>query len=145
VVALLDVNVLIALFDPDHLHHAASHAWFARNRGHGWATCPLTENAMVRILSNPSYPGSRTTLEDAASRLVAFCSDSRHVFWPDSISLHGTNQFRWRQVRGHRQLTDVYLLALSVANKGRLATFDIAISVKAVTGASSDNLELLAA
>ena len=52
--SLLDVNVLVALFDPDHVHHEAAHVWFAATRGAGWATCPLTENGVVRVLSNPS-------------------------------------------------------------------------------------------
>jgi uncharacterized protein len=145
VIALLDVNVLVALFDPAHLHHEAAHAWFARNRSHRWATCPLTENALVRVLTNPSYPGGRTTVEDAASRLRTFCSDRLHLFWPDSMSIRNAGRFRWNHVQGHRQLTDVYLLALSVSNEGRLATFDSTISVRAVQGAAPDSLELLAA
>ena len=144
-IALLDVNVLVALFDPAHLYHEAAHAWFEHNRNQRWATCPLTENALVRVLSNPSYPGSRTTAEDAASRLRTFCSDRLHLFWPDSVSIRDTGRFRWNHVHGHRQLTDVYLLALSVSNEGRLATFDSTISVRAVQGAAPDNLELLAA
>ena len=144
-VALLDVNVLIALFDPVHLYHERAHTWFGQIRSRRWATCALTENALVRILSNASYPGRRTTVEDAASRLHTFCSDREHVFWSDSISVRDSGRFRWRHVQGHRQITDVYLLALSVANEGRLATFDATISLKAVRGAAAENLELLAA
>jgi uncharacterized protein len=144
-IALLDVNVLVALFDPAHLHHEAAHAWFRRNRSARWASCPLTENALVRILSNASYPGARTTVADATSRLRRFCSDRLHVFWPDSVSIRESGRFRWNHVRGHRQLTDLYLLALSVANRGRLATFDSTISLKAVEGAAPANIELLAA
>jgi toxin-antitoxin system PIN domain toxin len=145
VIALLDVNVLVALFDPAHLHHEAAHAWFGRNRSDRWATCPLTENALVRILSNTSYPGQRTTVDDAAARMRTFCSDRLHVFWPDSVSLRDSGRFRWNHVQGHRQLTDVYLLALSVSKESRLATFDSTISLKAVQGAAPQNLELLAA
>jgi toxin-antitoxin system PIN domain toxin len=145
VIALLDVNVLIALFDPGHLHHEAAHAWLGRNRSSGWATCPLTENALVRILSNASYPGRRTTVEDAAARLRTFCERRDHVFWPDSVSVRDAGRFRWNHVQGHRQLTDVYLLALSVSNEGMLATFDSTISLKSVQDAEPRNLELLAA
>jgi uncharacterized protein len=145
VLALLDVNVLIALFDPAHVHHEAAHAWFGHNRGGGWATCALTENAFVRILSNPAYPGRRTTVDDAAIRLRGFCSAQAHVFWADSISVRDRGRFHWNRVQGHRQLTDVYLLALSVSNQGRLATFDSTIPLKAVEGAVLHNLELLAA
>jgi uncharacterized protein len=145
VIALLDVNVLVALFDPAHVHHEAAHTWFGRNRSRRWATCALTENALVRVLSNPAYPGRRTTVEDAASRLRTFCSDRKHVFWPDSISVCDAGRFHWNRVQGHRQVTDAYLLALSVSNRGRLATFDAAISLRAVEGAATANLELLAA
>lgn len=58
-IALLDVNVLVALFDPDHVHHEAAQAWFSANRLHGWATCPLTENRLVRILSHPATGSDR--------------------------------------------------------------------------------------
>src|SRR5713226_6496670 len=51
VIALLDVNVLVALFDPAHVHHEAAHAWFGANRKNRWATCALTENGFVRVLS----------------------------------------------------------------------------------------------
>ncbi len=100
---------------------------------------------MVRVLSNAGYPGRRTTVEDAASRLRTFCSGREHVFWSDSISVRDSGRFHWHHVQGHRQLTDVYLLALSVTNRGRLATFDSTIPVKAVEGAAAPNIELLAA
>jgi toxin-antitoxin system PIN domain toxin len=87
VIALLDVNVLIALFDPAHVHHEAAHVWFEANRESRWSTCTLTENAFVRVLSNPAYPGRGTTVENAVSRLRSFCSAQEHVFWPDSVSL----------------------------------------------------------
>ncbi|HSU89886.1 MAG TPA: TA system VapC family ribonuclease toxin [Sporolactobacillaceae bacterium] len=144
-IALLDVNVLVALFDPAHIHHEAAHNWFGRNRSRRWATCALTENALIRILSNASYPGRRTTVADAASRLQTFCSNREHFFWSDSISVRDSGRFRWKHVQGHRQLTDIYLLALSVANEGRLATFDATISLRAVQDAAAENLELLAA
>lgn len=142
-VALLDVNVLVALFDPAHVHHEAAHAWFGANRKNRWATCALTENAFVRVLSNPAYPGSRTTVDDAASRLRMLCSERSHIFWADSVSVRENSLFRWNHVQGHRQLTDVYLLALAVANAARLATFDSTISLRAVTAAEPRNLELI--
>jgi hypothetical protein len=145
VIALLDVNVLVALFDPSHVHHEAAHAWFGVNQHHRWATCPLTENALVRVLSNPAYPGRRTTMEDAAARLRTLCSNREHVFWPDSISVRERARFQWRHVQGHRQLTDIYLLALSVSYNGRLASFDSTISIRSVEGAKAQNLELIAA
>jgi toxin-antitoxin system PIN domain toxin len=145
VAVLLDVNVLIALFDPAHVHHEAAHTWFGVNRKYRWATCALTENAFVRVLSNPAYPGRGTTIEDAAVRLWTFCSAREHEFWPNSVSLLDRTRIRWNHVQGYRQITDVYLLALAVANQGRLATFDSSISLKAVEGAQPQNLDLIAA
>jgi uncharacterized protein len=145
VVALLDVNLLIALFDPAHVHHEAAHAWLEANREYRWATCAQTENAFVRVLSNPAYPGRGTTVEDAVSRLWTFCSEQEHLFWPDSVTVLDRRRFRWKHVQGHRQITDVYLLALAVSNQGRLATFDSTISLRAVEGAKAQNLELIAA
>lgn len=138
--ALLDVNVLVALFDPDHVHHDPAHAWLAENRGAGWATCPLTENGLVRILSNPSYSGRRTTVQDAVDRLAAFRTSGGHAFWTDSVSLCQEGLFIFPHVSGHHQLTDVYLLALAVQHGGRLATFDRRIRPDAVAGAGPDHL-----
>ena len=143
--ALLDVNVLVALFDPAHIHHEAAHAWFAAHRKNGWATCALTENAFVRVLSNPAYAGARTTIEDAVARLRTFCADPDHAFWSEMRSIRERGLFRWRHVQGHRQLTDVYLLALAVSMRGCLATFDSAISLRAVEGALPSNLALIEA
>jgi toxin-antitoxin system PIN domain toxin len=137
--------VLVALFDPFHVHHEAAHAWFGANRKHLWATCVLTENAFVRVLSNPAYPGARTTVEDAAARLQTFCTERQHIFWTDSVSVREEGRFLWSHVPGHRQLTDIYLLALAVANEGRLATFDSTISLRAVERSEARNLELIPA
>jgi toxin-antitoxin system PIN domain toxin len=139
-VALLDVNVLIALFDPAHVHHEAAHAWFGPNKARGWATCPITENAVVRILSNPSYPGGHSTPTDLAKRLAQFCASGHHSFWEDSVSLCDSRLFRLRHVKGHRQITDIYLLAIAVHRRGRLASFDGGIPLHAVAGARGDHL-----
>lgn len=142
-IALLDVNVLVALFDPTHIHHEAAHRWFGPNRKSGWATCPATENALVRVLTNPGYPGRRTTVADAVSRLRAFCKGPGHSFWPDGVSLRSTTLIRPKHVQGHRQITDVYLLALAVTQGGRLATFDRNISLEAVADALPRHLALI--
>jgi toxin-antitoxin system PIN domain toxin len=136
--ALLDVNFLIALFDPDHVHHEAAHAWFGSHRSSGWATCPLTENGVVRILSNPAYSASAERPGEVARRLASFRDSGDHAFWPDDISLCDSRIFDLGL--GHRQLTDVYLLALAVRRDGRLATFDRSIPGKAVRGARAGHL-----
>ena len=133
-VALLDVNVLVALFDPDHVHHEAAHDWLARNRRDGWATCPLSENGLVRILSNAAYSGVHETAASIRRRLDAFCTSGQHVFWPDEVSLRDRRLFQEAANFSHAQVTDVYLLGLATHKGGRLATFDRRIPVAAVSG-----------
>jgi uncharacterized protein len=143
VIALLDVNVLVALFDPQHVQHEAAHAWFGAHREKGWASCPLTENGLVRVLSQPAYPGRRITPADAVEGLIAFRNSGRHTFWPDTVSVCDGSTFRFQHIAGHRQLTDVYLLALAVEHRGRLATFDRGIRPESVAGAGREHLVVM--
>jgi toxin-antitoxin system PIN domain toxin len=142
-IALLDVNVLIALFDPSHPQHEPAHQWFGRNRKRGWATSSITINGCVRILSNPAYRSVEATPADVILHLRTLCSGESHHFWPDDLSLLDGAIFRPEAVTSHRQVTDIYLLALAVRHGGRLATFDRSISVKSVAGAKPDSLEII--
>ena len=139
--ALLDVNVIVALFDPNHVHHEPAHRWFAEHRSSGWATCPLIENGVVRVLSNPAYSAVAGRSEEIARRLAAFRASGDHVFWPDDVSVCDTTVFKL--TIGHRQLTDVYLLGLATSHGGRLATFDRSIPLGAVPRARPDNLAIV--
>lgn len=141
---LLDVNVLVALFDADHLHHEIAHDWFADHRDEGWATSPTTENGFVRVVANPAYHGTITRLEAVVERLRMFRASGHHHFWPDLVSMSDLTRVRPSYMRGHRQVTDVYLLALAVHMGGRLATFDKSIPVSAVVGASRESLAVIA-
>lgn len=140
--ALLDVNLLVALLDAAHLHHARARAWLEANIGTGWASCPLTQNGCIRILSQPAYPGARPPALIAA-RLAEATGTAWHRFWPDDLSLLDPGVLDWGQVLGARQLTDVYLLALAARHGGRFVTFDRGIPLAAVTGATPRHLELL--
>lgn len=142
--ALLDVNVLVALFDPDHVHHEIAHDWFADARGRGWATCPMTENGFVRVLSNPAYGSPVGRPEDLVARLRTFCGTPGHQFWPETLSLRDEGVFDAARLGGHRYLTDIYLLALAKKHRGRLATFDRSIPHRAVRGSAADLLEVIA-
>ena len=144
-VALLDVNVLIALFDADHSHHEIAHDWFADNRTLGWATCPLTENGFLRVLGNPARGGEVTRVPDLSGRLRTLCSSGHHQFWRDAASLLDETLFDTALVRGHRQLADIYLLGLAVRRGGRLVTFDRRIPLAAVHGATPAALEVVSA
>ena len=140
---LLDVNVLVALFDPGHIHHEAAHAWFAVAREEGWATCPLTQNGLVRVLSNAAYPGRRTTVADAVDRLRRFTGSGGHTGWPDDLSILDPARVDAGHLAGHGEVTDAYLLALAVHDDGTLATFDRAVRREAVVVAKEGHLTVL--
>ena len=141
--ALLDVNVLIALFHPEHVHHQIAHDWFNDQESAGWATCPLTENGFLRILTNPRGPVQEGRAEVFAS-LNALCARASHEFWPDAVSLRDDTLFDPQVHMSYLQLTDVYLLGLSVRMGGTLATFDASIPWRAVRGATRASLTVIA-
>lgn len=142
-VSLLDVNVLVALFDPAHQHHDHAHRWLGRNAKRGWATCQLTVNGCVRVLSNPKYPTVTASPCEVIEHLRAFCSSPHHEFWREGPSLTDESLFRMQVLTGHQMLTDVCLLGLAVRKHGKLVTFDRAIPVRAVLGATPAYLEVI--
>lgn len=139
--ALLDINVVIALLDPDHTFHERAHGWWAANAKRGWASCPITENGVVRIMSNPGYSrAARFTPVDLISRLQTFAEQTNHEFWPDDVSLGDKAVFKAERIHGSRQLTDLYLLALAARHHGKLATFDTGVPLSAVCEAKAESL-----
>lgn len=131
---LLDVNLPIAPIDPTHVGHDAAHRWFAETGGASWATCPLTENAVIRVIGHPKYPnsaGSPAAVAPIVARLQALPG---HAFWADDPSLVASGLVDTDRITTPGQVTDTYLLALAVANRGRLATFDRRLSPQAVRG-----------
>lgn len=140
--ALLDINVLIALHDRDHVHHALAAQWFARNAGKGWASCPLTQNGCLRIMSQPAYPGAQP-LATLILMLQQSTATPFHTLWADDISLLDAAHFHHAHMHGPRQLTDLYLLGLAVKNKACLVSFDLRIPLSAVRGASAKHLVTL--
>ena len=142
-VALLDVNVLVALFDADHVHHELAHDWFADHGREAWATCPTTEAGFVRVLTNPAYQSAELRPATVIALMRRFCASGGHHVWTDAVSLRDAKLFEVSLIRGHRQVTDVYLLGLAHHMKGRLATFDRTIPVKAVVGAKPDLLQVI--
>ena len=142
---LLDVNLLVALFDPDHVHHELAHDWFADNRAGGWATCAFTENGFVRVLSNPSYGAAVGQPVELIHRLKQFCASGHHVFWGEAVSLRDDDLFNPPFIAGHRQISDIYLLGLARKMNGRLATFDRSIPLGAVVGAARNSLAIVSA
>ena len=139
---MLDVNVLISLIDEANLRHLDVAHWFNANYADGWLTCPLTQNGCVRILSQPRYPGA-ISLVEAGERLRTAISTERHQFLADDISILDDTLVDTGRVSGHRQLTDVYLLALAVAHDARLVTLDTRIPISAVRGATGEHLVVI--
>lgn len=123
-VFLLDVNVLIALSWPAHVAHEKVQQWFGRHARAAWATCPFTQTAFVRIISNPAFSPNALTTADAFQLLESNLKHSGHKFWPDDIGvLEATRNFQ-SQIAGHQQVTDAYLMGLASHRKGKLATLD---------------------
>lgn len=137
---LLDVNVLIALLDRHHVHSVAAHHWFSDVRDGPWATCPITENGFVRVVSHPAYRAQAIGTAVAVETLRVFCARDDHVFWPDSISIRSL--LNDSTIVSSAQITDGYLLGLAAGNGGRLATFDRNIPAHAVVDGTAA-LELL--
>ncbi len=137
--ALLDVNVLIALLDEDHSLHARATDWFASHAQNGWASCPITQNGCVRIMSHPVYPNP-LPVRAVIERLTEATSSPLHEFWPDSISLLDAKVADAARIHGPRQLTDIYLLALAVRHDGQFVTFDTSVSSEAVKNAAKKHL-----
>ena len=140
--ALLDVNVLLALLDGDHIDHERATEWLDLEIGAGWASCPVTENGFVRIISQPRYP-SPIPAAQAIELLGEACESEHHEFWPCDVSILDARIVDRCRLLGPRQITDAYLLALATARRGRFVTFDRALSPSSVYGATADQLIVL--
>lgn len=121
---LLDVNVLIALIDPAHIQHDRAHAWFGRSGKKAWATCPLTENGVLRIVGHSRYPNSPGTPAAVAALMAGLLALPGREFWPDDVTLLDSRLVDSARLLDSGQVTDSYLLALATAHSGQLATFD---------------------
>jgi toxin-antitoxin system PIN domain toxin len=133
-VHLLDVNVLIALLDPAHVQHDQAHEWFAEEGAQAWASCPLTQNGLLRIVGHPRYPGSPGSPAAVAHLAAGLFSLPGHEFWPDDVSLLDAALVDATRLLTSAQVTDSYLLALARAHGGRLATLDRRLVASAVRG-----------
>lgn len=137
--ALLDINVLIALLDSDHSLHRPAADWFAAHGDEGWASCAITQNGCLRIMSHPSYPNP-LPISVVADHLREATRNRIHEFWPADVSLLDSARVDTSHIHGPRQLTDVYLLALACKQSGRFVTFDQSVSISAVIDARPKNL-----
>jgi toxin-antitoxin system PIN domain toxin len=140
--ALLDINVLLALLDSDHIDHARAHAWLDDEIGSGWASCAITQNGFVRVISRPRYP-SPVSPTQAIDLLEQACAEPHHAFWPCDVSLLDATAIDRTRLHGPRKVTDAYLLALATHHEGRFVTLDQSVPISAVFGATPANLTTL--
>jgi hypothetical protein len=142
--ALLDVNLVIALLDAGHMFHHRAHAWWAAHARQGWASCPLVENGVTRIMTHPAYSASRRfAVEEVVHALSGFAAATNHEFWPDTLTLRDAKFFATDRIHGGKGITDLYLLALAIRHRGRLITFDQGIVISAVKTAKPKHLLVL--
>lgn len=140
---LLDVNVLIALAWPNHVHHVPARRWFANQSAQGWATTPLTETGFVRVSSNKAVVPAAATPAASLQVLTGLCEQGDHEFWPDSARLLD-EPYDLARLATARQVTDAHLLAVALGRGGRLATFDRGVPELLPT-TLRDHVELLTA
>lgn len=136
--ALLDVSMLLALFDEEHVLHDRAMAWWRDNEGQGWASCPLTQNGFVRVVSQPRHerPIAIGVAVDTIRRQIA---EPGHEFWPDDLSILVPEAIDHSRLLRPKQITDIYLLALAVKHGGRLVTLDRGLTISAVRGARPEH------
>lgn len=133
---LLDVNLMIALIDPAHIQHDRAHDWFAETGSKAWATCPQTQNGVLRIVGHSRYPNSPGTPAAVATLMIGFLALPGHEFWPDDVTLFDARRIQPDRLLESAQVTDTYLLALAAAHHGQLATFDRHLVTDAVPNGS---------
>jgi uncharacterized protein len=143
-VALLDINVLMALAWPTHVHHEPAHLWFAANRGHRWATCPHTELAFLRLSIQPAVVKTACSFADALRALTTSLAVREHQFWPLDYPVSEIQSEIRSRLIGHHQLADGLLLDLTIRRSGKFATFDHRVrSLLPADSAHQSAIELL--
>ncbi|MGF1531338.1 MAG: TA system VapC family ribonuclease toxin [Puniceicoccaceae bacterium] len=140
-ITLLDVNVLIALADSGHPHHATANQFFPQAQLGGWATCPITENGLLRIVGRQKANFDSYSPTLARTLLRGILAKSGHQFCSDEISLMDARIFPVLSASKH--FTDIYLLGLAVKHEGRFATFDHNINASLTPRRTSGNHQIL--
>ena len=143
--ALLDVNVFVALVWPAHEQHGAAHQWLRARPRARWASCPLTQLGLLRLVSNPAFSPDALILADAVTLLGRNTAHPQHEFWPDALPAARAVKALAGGMTGHQQVTDAYLLALAVRRKGCVATFDAGLSALAAAAGLGAHVDLVPA
>ena len=139
--SLLDVSVLISLLDANHEHHAAVMGWWSQSED-PWASCPVTQNGYLRIVTQQGYANT-ISVSEAINKLTQAVSTTAHEFLPDDISLLDTQLVAHQHIQGPKQMTDIYLLALSVSHGARFVTLDKGVSHVTVTQATNASVHVI--
>ena len=121
---LLDVNALIALFEPTHEHYAKAQEWFNSTGDALWGVCPFTEAGLVRVTTNPNVPSGQRSIEEVGLLLADIATHPRYRYWPISDSWSTITAPFADRIFGHQQVTDAFLLGLAIKRDGILVTFD---------------------
>lgn len=121
---LLDANVLIALLWSGHVHNARVVAWFGRHAARGWASCAITQSAVVRILSQPAAMGFAAPIDELADLLAANIAHPAHRLLPLDFSFPEVMATCTAGIVGHRQITDAWLLTAAIRANAKLVTLD---------------------
>ena len=125
---LLDVNVLIALTEEEHIHYPMVMKWF-NTPGLDWGLCAFTEAALLRITANPRV--GKLTLEESIHLLAVLVRHPGYRYWPITASWSVLAAPFQERLFGHQQITDAFLLGLAVKENGILVTLDKAIKYMA--------------
>ena len=134
---LPDVNALLALLDPMHLHHEAAHAWYARQGPVRLVLCSHVVNGVIRVASQPRYPNPLGTCAQVRQTLKRFVEKAGPAFCQNDVSLLEDAVLKRADELTPSRVGDLYLLALAVANGVKFATFDTRIPASAVAGGSA--------
>lgn len=121
---LFDINLLLALLDPEHANHLRATQWAIGRSEPAWATCELTVTGFVRVLGNPKATKNPRPADEAWKILSANFHSAHHTHIGLKHSdLPGTGRHLSR-CQGHNQVTDALLIRIAHANHAKLATFD---------------------
>lgn len=121
---LLDVNVLLALAWPNHVHHGAARTWFASSHTDGWLTCGVTESGFIRVSSNVRVTPDARTPGEAALLLHRICSLAGHEFLSDPVSLADVHQAVGEMAHSSSDVTDAHLILIARNARANFVTFD---------------------
>jgi uncharacterized protein len=121
---LLDINMLFVLHHPNHTSYSLVSRWFLGNAGKAFATCPITQSGLMRLLIRGVGRLDTFDSREARNALHRLTQKPGHVFWPDTPSWLDCTESLSARLQGHRQTTDAYLLGLAIHNRGKLATTD---------------------